>query len=709
MLQKSQIFSFLASFLITLVVGFLFWNIFVTPENNILSQVLGEANKIGFKIFSASVSLDYAIGDIILVPDSDEERLVEQDLSQEENFLYFDNVENEGLIIEVPQSLQDQLDDIQERLDVISQQVQELVEEQNSKDQLALEDEDKDEKIEDEKIEETISCMGQININTASRENLEKVTGVGPVTAQKIIEARPFYSLNDLLKVSGIGEKTLQKIIEQGCAYVEEDLSFTNPVSSGGGGGGSAPVAVKNILISEFQVEGEIVDDDYVELYNPNDDPVSLNGWSIKKASITGNISHVKNFTSGAKILGKNYFLIVNNNANQKLLDLAKDSGMTCSGLELSSELAGGNTIYLVGKKGVITDENDQDIIDEVGYGMAKNYKGLPALKPSAGKSAGRIWDETLQEYKNTNNNHADFEIDTPSPKEKNIKWVEPTLVSIAITTPATKLVYTVGDELDISGLVVTGTYSDSSAQAETITDANIAGFDGSALAIGQVLTITIDGQSATYTVDINSAPTLQSIAITTQANKLAYTVGDLLDITGLVVTGTYGDGSTKIETVTSADVTGFDNTTTGTQTLTVTVDGQIITYTVTVSPVVILPSITTYTLNGLARNVSFNPNNFEKVTIVINASESVKFNHIYICPISAVTCDNLSDIKYFTSTSYGLTITKEWLGNASSGGAIVPDGIYQIGVEITDEFNKETKINITLVLYTITVVTAML
>jgi len=58
---------------------------------------------------------------------------------------------------------------------------------------------------------QTTACAGQININTASAEDLDKITEVGPATAQKIILARPFYSLNDLLKVSGIGEQPCKK------------------------------------------------------------------------------------------------------------------------------------------------------------------------------------------------------------------------------------------------------------------------------------------------------------------------------------------------------------------------------------------------------------------------------------------------------------------------------------------------------------------
>jgi len=60
-----------------------------------------------------------------------------------------------------------------------------------------------------------IPLDGKLNPNTASREQLETIPGIGPSTAQKIIEARAtqaFIAPNDLLRVSGIGPRTLEKI-----------------------------------------------------------------------------------------------------------------------------------------------------------------------------------------------------------------------------------------------------------------------------------------------------------------------------------------------------------------------------------------------------------------------------------------------------------------------------------------------------------------
>ena len=56
---------------------------------------------------------------------------------------------------------------------------------------------------------------GLININTASADELRTLSGIGEVTAEKIIEYRSskaFKSKEDIMSVDGIGEKTYEKI-----------------------------------------------------------------------------------------------------------------------------------------------------------------------------------------------------------------------------------------------------------------------------------------------------------------------------------------------------------------------------------------------------------------------------------------------------------------------------------------------------------------
>ena len=184
-----------------------------------------------------------------------------------------------------------------------------------------------------------------------------------------------------------------------------------------------------------------------------------------------------------------------------------------------------------------------------------------------------------------------------------------PTLQSIAITTPANKTVYTVGDALDITGLVVTGTYSDGSTSTEPINVSNISGFNSLVANPNEVLTITVGTSTATYTISVNNAvipPALASISIAPLNPNLlvgatSTFVSTTLDQYGnpFATTTTWTTSSSTVGTINAAGL--FTAVSAGTTTVTATAGAISTSTVVTVSNVIIPDTIPpVITMNGV-------------------------------------------------------------------------------------------------------------
>jgi competence protein ComEA len=58
----------------------------------------------------------------------------------------------------------------------------------------------------------SVSGVTTISVNSASQSQLEELSGVGPVTAQKIIDGRPYQTLEELVSKKAVSQSLFEKI-----------------------------------------------------------------------------------------------------------------------------------------------------------------------------------------------------------------------------------------------------------------------------------------------------------------------------------------------------------------------------------------------------------------------------------------------------------------------------------------------------------------
>ncbi|UPK46802.1 S-layer homology domain-containing protein [Paenibacillus pabuli] len=147
----------------------------------------------------------------------------------------------------------------------------------------------------------------------------------------------------------------------------------------------------KNVVISQFYggKKDDVVDvygNDFVELYNPTAEPVSLNDWSIQFADTQKNNWKIALLgTTTAQIPAYGYYLIAlgsNGNVGEQLPQ--PDASETSFKLDNNSgKLVLLNTTQLLSASDPMADVLQEHVVDFVGYD-ADAYWGSPA--PQAGK-----------------------------------------------------------------------------------------------------------------------------------------------------------------------------------------------------------------------------------------------------------------------------------------------------------------------------------
>jgi len=165
---------------------------------------------------------------------------------------------------------------------------------------------------------------------------------------------------------------------------------------------------------------GATYQSDFIELYNPTDTAVNVNGWTIQYASSSGSFSVTGNThtTLSGFVAPHGYYLVKAADGTGGTVPLPAHDAP--GGIAMA---AGSGKVALVSNGQAISGKDDPDVVDFVGYGGANAYEGTGATPTtSAQQSAQRKSDATgyvagQGSGYDTDNNAADFFLGAPTPK----------------------------------------------------------------------------------------------------------------------------------------------------------------------------------------------------------------------------------------------------------------------------------------------------
>lgn len=182
--------------------------------------------------------------------------------------------------------------------------------------------------------------------------------------------------------------------------------------------------AAEHIVISEIKLAGDTATDEFVELYNPTNTTVPLDGWRLTKKTSSGTESNLVSSLEGS-IPAYGYFLIAHPNSTVSNPDITYSAS--------SNSLTSNNTVVLYSDSG-------ETVVDKVGMGEASDKESQTALVPDTGTSLERKAfasstsesmitgvDKERGNSEDTNNNASDFVLrETPEPQTSNSPLEQP-------------------------------------------------------------------------------------------------------------------------------------------------------------------------------------------------------------------------------------------------------------------------------------------
>ena len=143
------------------------------------------------------------------------------------------------------------------------------------------------------------------------------------------------------------------------------------------------------------------------------------------------------------------------------------------------------------------------------------------------------------------------------------------------------KTKYVEGQSLDLTGGKVIVSYNDDTSEEIDLTSDMISGYDKDHLG-KQTITVTYQGKTATFEVEVIKKEATK-IELVTPPDKVEYIRGQKLNLEGARIKVTYNDGDTKLIDVTEKMCSGFDSSSLGQKTVTITYENKTVSFTVNV------------------------------------------------------------------------------------------------------------------------------
>lgn len=167
---------------------------------------------------------------------------------------------------------------------------------------------------------------------------------------------------------------------------------------------------------------------------------------------------------------------------------------------------------------------------------------------------------------------------------QDNVQDLQTMVTLVSVLTLPNKTTYLTGEELVTDGCVMRVQYANGTEETLDVTPEMVTGFDSTTTGT-KTLTVTLRGQSDTFTVTVEPRPVVTAVDVSRQPTKKEFCVGTAFDFSGAKLKVYYETGTSETLDITEDMISGANIHHLGEQTVTVTYGGQSDTFKVTVVP----------------------------------------------------------------------------------------------------------------------------